>query len=160
MYWIMERITRYTGRLAGFARGHIRWVVYLACLLVVACAKVQYVPVERIRTVVKETRDTVLQVKTEREYVERIVAPDTVAVAETTYAVATARVDKKGLRLALHNKDTIPVKTQVELVYITDSIPIIKYVEVEPKNDSWRHISSYVVIIGLIILIILRRLRR
>ena len=111
----------------------------LLTLLLLACTKTVYVPVERKTTTTVEKRDTVTFVKLEKETVE-VFAPDTVAVAQTRYAEARAEVSRGRLRLGLRNKDdSIKVTTRVIYKTVRDSIPypieVIK--EKKVRYVSW-----------------------
>ena len=58
-------------------------------LLVAACSRKIYIPVEKTVTVTETVRDTVVQVQLEKEYV-KVITPDTTSTVETKYARSTA----------------------------------------------------------------------
>lgn len=83
----------------------------LAAFLLGGC-KTIYVPVESKITVKETLRDTVIDVRLEREYVKQIL-PDTTSTVETKYARATAvwHGVSGTLEHAIENKaDSIPVR--------------------------------------------------
>lgn len=129
-------------------------VVILLVLCSFACTKTVYVPVETVRTVTKTERDTVVQVKIERESVF-VRTRDTIARAETSVAEAEARVSDGKLALDLRNKDDpVDVKTKVEIIHTIDSIP---YVVPTPIEAKIRHVAWYDKVIrwaGLAILVL------
>lgn len=129
-------------------------VVILLVLCSFACTKTVYVPVETVRTVTKTERDTVVQVKIERESVF-VKTRDTIARAETSVAEAEARVSDGQLALDLRNKGApIDVKTKVELIHTIDSIP---YVVPTPIEVKVRHVAWYDKVIrwaGLAVLVL------
>lgn len=110
------------------------------CVLVLAsCTKTVYVPVETVRTVVKETRDTIIKIRPPNE-TQTVTTVDTVAVAETSLARARAEVSKGSLTLGISNKrDSIPVQTKVISVYKTDSVayPVEVPVEIKVRSVTW-----------------------
>lgn len=115
-------------------------VVILLALCSFACTKTVYVPVETVRTVTKTERDTVVQVKIERESVF-VRTRDTIARAETSIAEAEARVSGGQLALDLRNKDTtIAAETKVVVINTVDSIP---YVVPTPIEVKVRHVAWY-----------------
>lgn len=92
---------------------------------VTSCARVQYVPVERVRTVTQTLRDTVVSVQLERETVAQTVA-DTTSTVETRYARSVATWH--GARAVLEHRITTkeqPIEVQVKYVErrIVDSVP-------------------------------------
>lgn len=96
----------------------------LAAFLLAGCAKTIYVPVESKITVKETLRDTVIDVRLEREYVKQII-PDTTSIVETKYARATAvwHGNSATLEHSIENK--------------TDSIPVrIKYVDREVEVEK------------------------
>lgn len=129
-------------------------VVILLVLCSFACTKTVYVPVETVRTVTKTERDTVVQVKIERESVF-VKTRDTIARAETCVAEAEARVSDGQLALDLRNKGTpVDVKTKVEIIHTIDSIP---YVVPTPIEVKVRHVAWYDKVIrwaGLAVLVL------
>lgn len=110
------------------------------CVLVLAsCTKTVYVPVETVRTVVKETRDTIIKIRPPNE-AQMVTTADTVATAETSLARARAEVSKGLLTLGIRNKrDSIPVQTKVITVYKTDSVayPVEVPVEIKVRTVTW-----------------------
>ena len=62
----------------------------LLVLFAAGCTKTVYVPVEKTTTVVKTERDTIVEVRLEKEVVHTKTR-DTVVTAETRYAEAVAR---------------------------------------------------------------------
>ena len=110
------------------------------CVLVLAsCTKTVYVPVETVRTVVKEERDTIIKIRPPNE-TQTVTTADTVAVAETSLARAKAEVSKGLLTLDIRNKrDSIPVQTKVISVYKTDSVayPVEVPVEIKVRSVTW-----------------------
>ena len=78
------------------------------------CSKKIYIPVETKVTVKETVRDTVVNVRLEKEYVKEI-TPDTASTVETRYAKSTAmwHGDSRTLEHAIENKvDSIPVRIQ------------------------------------------------
>lgn len=110
------------------------------CVLVLAsCTKTVYVPVETVRTVVKETRDTIIKIRSPNE-TQTVTTADTVAVAETSLARARAKVSSGLLTLDIRNKrDSIPVQTKVTTIYKTDSVayPVEVPVEIKVRSVTW-----------------------
>lgn len=110
------------------------------CVLVLAsCTKTVYVPVETVRTVVKETRDTIIKIRSPNE-TKTVTTVDTVAIAETSLARARAEVNSGLLTLDIRNKrDSIPVRTKVITVYKTDSVayPVEVPVEIKVRSVTW-----------------------
>lgn len=110
------------------------------CVLVLAsCTKTVYVPVETVRTVVKEERDTIIKIRPPDE-TQTVTTADTVATAETSLARARAEVSSGLLTLDLRNKrDSIPVQTKVISVYKTDSVayPVEVPVEIKVRSVTW-----------------------
>jgi len=110
------------------------------CVLVLAsCTKTVYVPVETVRTVVKEERDTIIKIRPPNE-MQTVATTDTIAVAETSLARAKAEVSKGRLTLDIRNKrDSIPVQTKVISVYKTDSVayPVEVPVEIMVRSVAW-----------------------
>lgn len=100
-----------------------RFIVVLA-FFAVACAKTVYVPVERKTEVVIEKRDTIIDVRIERETVE-VYTKDTTAYARTAYAEAEASVLQGHLSLKLRNRadTTVRVPSVNKVTYVRDSIP-------------------------------------
>lgn len=98
----------------------------LLVLFAAGCTKTVYVPVEKTTTVVKTERDTIVEVRLEKEVVHTKTR-DTVVTAETKYAEAVARWaggEDERLSLDLWNKDVkVPVETKVVEVVIRDSVP-------------------------------------
>lgn len=129
-------------------------VVILLVLCSFACTKTVYVPVETVRTVTKTERDTVVQVKIERESVF-VRTRDTIARAETSIAEAEARVSGGQLALDLRNKDTtVAAETKVVVINTVDSIP---YVVPTPVEVKVRYVAWYDKLIrwaGLAILVL------
>ena len=81
-------------------------------LLVAACSRKIYIPVEKTVTVTETVRDTVVQVQLEKEYV-KVITPDTTSTVETKYARSTATYHGESglLEHDIENKqDSIPVK--------------------------------------------------
>ena len=113
---------------------------FLFCVLVLtSCTKTVYVPVETVRTVVKEERDTIIKIRPPNE-AQTVSTADTIAVAETSLARARAEVNKGMLTLDIRNKrDSIPVQTKVISVYKTDSVayPVEVPVEIEVRSVTW-----------------------
>ena len=54
-------------------------------LMIAACSRKIYIPVEKTVTVTETVRDTVVQVQIEKEYVNKI-TPDTTSTVETKKA--------------------------------------------------------------------------
>lgn len=110
------------------------------CVLVLAsCTKTVYVPVETVRTVVKEERDTIVRIHPPNE-TQTVATTDTIAVAETSLARAKAKVSKGLLTLDIRNKrDSITVQTKVISVYKTDSVayPVEVPVEIKVRSVTW-----------------------
>lgn len=104
----------------------LRRSLTLLVLFAAGCTKTVYVPVEKTTTVVKTERDTIVEVRLEKEVVHTKTR-DTVVTAETKYAEAVARWaggEDERLSLDLWNKDVkVPVETKVVEVVIRDSVP-------------------------------------
>lgn len=108
-------------------------------MVLASCAKTVYVPVETVRTVVKEARDTIIKIHPPDE-TQTVTTADTIAVAETSLARARAEVSKGLLTLDIRNKrDLIPVQTKVISVYKTDSVayPVEVPVEIKVRSVTW-----------------------
>lgn len=123
------------------------------CVLVLAsCTKTVYVPVETVRTVVKEERDTIVRIRPPNE-TQTVTTVDTVAVAETSLARARAEVSKGLLTLDIRNKrDSIAVQTKVISVYKTDSVayPVEVPVEIKVRSVTWYDKVIRWICVGLI----------
>ena len=114
-------------------------VVLLLVFCSFACTKTVYVPVETVRTVTKTERDTVVQVRIERESVF-VKTRDTIARAETSLAEAEARVSAGQLALDLRNKDTtVAAETKIVVINTVDSIPyaVPTPIEVKERYVAW-----------------------
>lgn len=87
----------------------------LTCLiLALMSCRAKYIPVEKKVTVTETVRDTVVKVRTEKEYVKHTV-PDTASTIETKYARSTAvwHGDTGMLEHTIENKpDSIEVSVQ------------------------------------------------
>lgn len=108
-------------------------------LCLTSCTKTVYVPVERTRTVTVTERDTIVDVRLEKEVV-RAVTRDTIAHAATRYAIASARWsgEREQLALVLENKQvSIPVETKYIEVVQKDSIPYPVEVPVPVRYVAW-----------------------
>ena len=117
----------------------MRSFLFFCVLVLASCTKTVYVPVETVRTVVKETRDTIIKIRPPNE-TQTVTTADTVAVAETSLARARAEVSKGSLTLDIRNKrDSIPVQTKVISVYKTDSVayPVEVPVEIKVRSVTW-----------------------
>lgn len=117
----------------------MRSFLFICVLVLASCTKTVYVPVETVRTVVKETRDTIIKIRPPNE-TQTVSTADTVAVAETSLARARAEVSKGLLTLDIRNKrDSIPVQTKVITVYKTDSVayPVEVPVEIKVRSVTW-----------------------
>lgn len=90
-------------------------LLYLVCLiLALTSCWAKYIPVEKKVTVTETVRDTVVKVRTEKEYVKQTV-PDTTSTVETKYARSTAvwHGDTGMLEHTIENKpDSIEVTVQ------------------------------------------------
>ena len=109
-------------------------IAILITFFIVACTKMIYVPVERVRTVTNTERDTIIKIKPVKEMVY-VVTRDTIARARTSYAEAEASLTSGQLALNLQNLDVeIPVETKILETFIRDSVPypveVTKYEEV------------------------------
>lgn len=108
-------------------------------LCLTSCTKTVYVPVERTRTVTVTERDTVVDVRLEKEVI-RVKTRDTIAHAETRYAFASARwsAEREQLALNLKNKQvSIPVETKYIETVKVDSIPFPVEVPVPVRYVAW-----------------------
>lgn len=108
-------------------------------LCLTSCTKTVYVPVERTRTVTVTERDTVVDVRLEKEVI-RVKTRDTIAHAETRYAFASARwsAEREQLALNLENKQvSIPVETKYIETVKVDSIPFPVEVPVPVRYVAW-----------------------
>lgn len=117
----------------------MRCFLFFCVLVLASCTKTVYVPVETVRTVVKETRDTTIKIRSPNE-TQTVATTDTVAVAETSLARARAEVSSGLLTLDIRNKrDSIPVQTKVITVYKTDSVayPVEVPVEIKVRSVTW-----------------------
>lgn len=117
----------------------MRSFLFFCVLVLASCTKTVYVPVETVRTVVKETRDTIIKIRPPNE-TQTVTTADTVAVAETSLARARAEVSKGSLTLDIRNKrDSIPVQTKVISAYKTDSVayPVEVPVEIKVRSVTW-----------------------
>lgn len=122
-------------------------------LMIAACSRKIYIPVEKTVTVTETVRDTVVQVQIEKEYVKNI-TPDTTSTVETKYARSTATYHGESglLEHDIENKqDSIPVKVVYKDKEVIKEIPAPYPVEVEKKVEVptrmplrwWEKIFSY-----------------
>lgn len=117
----------------------IRVAIIALFLCLTSCTKTVYVPVEHTKTVTVTERDTVVDVKLEKEVV-RVKTRDTIAHAQTRYAIAQARWsgEHEQLALNLENKQvSIPVETKYVERFVTDSIPYPVEVPVPVRYVAW-----------------------
>ena len=117
----------------------MRSFLFICVLVLASCTKTVYVPIETVRTVVKETRDTIIKIRPPNE-TQTVSTADTVAVAETSLARARAEVSSGLLTLDIRNKrDSIPAQTKVISVYKTDSVayPVEVPVEIKVRSVTW-----------------------
>lgn len=106
-------------------------------LMIAACSRKIYIPVEKTVTVTETVRDTVVQVRIEKEYVKNI-TPDTTSTVETKYARSTATYHGESglLEHDIENKqDSIPVKVVYKDKEVIKEIPAPYPVEVEKKVE-------------------------
>lgn len=106
-------------------------------LMIAACSRKIYIPVEKTVTVTETVRDTVVQVQIEKEYVKNI-TPDTTSTVETKYARSTATYHGESglLEHDIENKqDSIPVKVVYKDKEVIKEIPAPYPVEVEKKVE-------------------------
>ena len=106
-------------------------------LMIAACSRKIYIPVEKTVTVTETVRDTVVQVQIEKEYVKNI-TPDTTSTVETKYARSTATYHGQSglLEHDIENKqDSIPVKVVYKDREVIKEIPAPYPVEVEKKVE-------------------------
>lgn len=106
-------------------------------LMIAACSRKIYIPVEKTVTVTETVRDTVVQVQIEKEYVKNI-TPDTTSTVETKYARSTATYHGQSglLEHDIENKqDSIPVKVVYKDKEVIKEIPAPYPVEVEKKVE-------------------------
>lgn len=117
------------------------FVGLFSTLTLFGCTKTVYVPVERERDTIAESRDTLIHtpIPFESSHVE---TDDTTTTAETSFAIATASVSNDGtLTLDLQNKDAfVPVMSKVHYVLTTVTTPMIQPVEVIKKE---RYVAWY-----------------
>ena len=113
-----------------------------------SCTKTVYVPVERERDTIVESRDTLVHASIPFEgcHVE---TDDTTATAETSFAIATANVSDDGtLILDLQNKDTfVPVMSRVHYHLTTVTEPKPYPIEVVKKE---RYVAWYDYVIRIL----------
>lgn len=111
------------------------FILILVSLIFISCGRKIYIPVEKI---VKETeiiRDTVVQVRIEKEFVKNV-TPDTTSIVETKYARSTATYHGGSglLEHDIENKqDSIPVKVVYKDREVIKEVPAPYSVEVEKK---------------------------
>lgn len=106
-------------------------------LMIAACSRKIYIPVEKTVTVMETVRDTVVQVQIEKEYVKNI-TPDTTSTVETKYARSTATYHGESglLEHDIENKqDSIPVKVVYKDKEVIKEIPAPYHVEVGKKVE-------------------------
>lgn len=106
-------------------------------LMITACSRKIFIPVEKTVTVTETVRDTVVQVQIEKEYVKSI-TPDTTSTIETKYACSTATYHGESglLEHNIENKqDCIPVKVVYKDKEIVKEVPAPYPVEVEKKVE-------------------------
>lgn len=106
-------------------------------LMITACSRKIFIPVEKTVTVTETVRDTVVQVQIEKEYVKSI-TPDTTSTIETKYARSTATYHGESglLEHDIENKqDCIPVKVVYKDKEIVKEVPAPYPVEVEKKVE-------------------------
>lgn len=112
-------------------------------LLVAACSRKIYIPVEKTVTVTETVRDTVVQVQLEKEYV-KVIIPDTTSTVETKYARSTATYHGQSglLEHDIENKqDSIPVKVVYKDREVIKEVPAPYPVEVEKKVEVPKRMS-------------------
>ena len=116
------------------------FIAVLTAIILVACTKTVYVPVERVRTVTNTERDTIIKIKPVKEMVY-VVTRDTIARARTSYAEAEASLTSGQLALNLQNLDVeIPVETKILETFIRDSVP---YPVEVTKYEKIRYVPWY-----------------
>lgn len=109
----------------------------IVVLVLVACSRKIYIPVEKTVTVTETVRDTVVQVQIEKEYIKNI-TPDTTSMVETKYArsIATYHGKLGLLEHDIENKDgDIPVKVVYTDKEVLKEVPAPYPVEVEKKVE-------------------------
>ena len=127
---------------------HLLFVALFSTLTLFGCAKTVYVPVERERDTIAESRDTLIHtpIPFESNHVE---TDDVTATAETSFAIATAEVSDNGtLTLDLQNKDTfVPVMSRVHYRITTITEPTPYPIEVVQKV---RYVAWYDYVIRIL----------
>ena len=127
-------------------------LIFLTLSVLCGCSR-KYIPVETKITVKETVRDTVVIVKTEKEYV-RENTQDTASTVETKYAKSTAvwHGNSRMLEHTIENKEnSIPVRIQYIDHEVEVKVPAPYPVEVEVPVDRpvrmplrwWERILQY-----------------
>lgn len=121
-------------------------------LLLLGCSTIKYIPVKEYVTVTETQteylRDTLIQVKVEKEFVRDYTGLLDTLQLETSYALSSAWVDTTRNTLAgtIKNKDKVidvpvAVKEKVivkdSLVYKDVPVPVEVVKTVHPKYEAW-----------------------
>lgn len=134
-------------------------------LTISSCTRKIYIPVEKTVTKTETVRDTIVQVKIEKEYVKNI-TPDTTSTVETKYARSTATYhgDTGILEHDIENKeDSIPVKVVYTDKEVIKEVPAPYPIEVEKKVEVptrmplrwWEKIFFYTGLVTIVVGVIL-----
>ena len=106
-------------------------VLIVVGLSFICCSPVKQVPIHHYQKdtikITEVLRDTVVVVKTEKEYVEKT-TKDTVSVLNTQFATSTAKVSNNQLFHSLQQKK---VEIPTKVVYKDKVREVVKYEEVE-----------------------------
>lgn len=110
--------------------------------VVTSCTKTVYVPQERIRLVEQIVKDTVVDVRLEREY-ESVTTPDTISILENKHSRSKAEWSNQTLKHDLETKESrIPVEIKYIETHTTDTIRDTVIQEVE-KIVTKRHVPKF-----------------
>lgn len=137
--------------------------VVLALLFLGGCGvqRIQYVPIERTRTITETKIDTVVQVEIE-QIRDSVVTADTLSVLSNKYATSTAAVSRGLLH---HSLRTTEAKLDIRVQYIDrvvyDSIPYpIEVVRTVKDSAQSREIWTLRIILVLVVGLSLYRMFR
>lgn len=131
-------------------------MLLIASIVAVSCAGPKIVTVEKTVEKTVTVRDTVIDVKIEKEYVEKeMPVKDTTSRLETSVAESAASISDGVLKHSLKNKPIVKaeVPAKTERIYVSTPVPYEVVKEV-PFIPGWVWISlagNAVWIVGLVL---------
>lgn len=139
----------------------MRTIIALICAcVVVGCTVTRYIPsppIVETHTVEKIIKDTVIEVRLEKDSTAAVVHIDSVSVLETKYAESRAEIIDGRLYHDLKNKD-IPIEVETEYVETTirDTIKVPYPVEVDKSTpfNAFKNILMWCGVVGIVVIII------